>query len=108
MENELKEADKIIDFLDKFTIDHDNNDDLSKMSYHEVGSILNTRDIGDFLTKANNFFKNERNDMMEDIEIKVKTLEDSNIRLESDLNLISQSLNVVLHFIVRKTQKTMV
>lgn len=97
MEKELREADKILLFLEQFTAPKkiQKIDDMLKPD-----KILEKVDLDEFLTQANTYFENEKFELVDGIDTKMKTLENSHTRLETNLNGVLASLKVLFLILI--------
>lgn len=93
MENELKEADKILDFLDQFTMDLDLGENYNNMKNIDPKSIvLQSANVNDFLKQTNEFFSKQRFEIFDGMDSKVQVLEQENARMALNLSSVTESI----------------
>lgn len=95
MQKELNEAEKIIKFLNQFTLEKSpNTGKHSKSKSHDPMILLQTNDVEEFLLKTKEFFESKNLDFLCKDDKEKKLLEVTNSRLEANYEDLLLSIKV--------------
>lgn len=95
MQKELNEADKIIKFLNQFTLQNSSDQTiLKKTKSHDPVLLLQTNNFEEFLMKTKEFFENKNFVIEGQQQNEKRLLEVTNSRLEANYEELLDSIKV--------------